>query len=244
MRDGLILGIMQPYFFPYLGYFDLINCCDKWIVFDIAQYIRHGWINRNRILHPMDGWQYIIIPIKKAKREELISNVIISDHTNWKKKILGQLQHYKKYARYFYETIRLVEECLGIEEKNISMFNTTILDKICEYLEIPFQYEFYSEMNLKIGPIENPGDWALRISEALGASEYVNPPGGREIFTIKKFEKRGIKLTIRDIELLQYGCGKYQFEPCLSIVDVLMWNTPEQVKLYLDEQKQSLFPVN
>ena len=64
------LGIMQPYFFPYLGYFDLINSTDRWIVFDTVQYIRHGWINRNRILHPNEGWQYIIVPIMKAKREE------------------------------------------------------------------------------------------------------------------------------------------------------------------------------
>ena len=191
----MILGIMQPYFFPYLGYFDLINCSDKWIVFDVAQYIRHGWVNRNRILHPKEGWQYIIIPIKKAKREEIISNVVINDQANWKLKILGQLQHYKKSARYFNETIRLVEECLGIEEKNISRLNTAILDKVCEYLEIPFQYEFFSEMNLEIGPVECPGDWAMRISEALGASEYVNPPGGREICDIQKFEELGLKLA-------------------------------------------------
>jgi len=231
------LGIMQPYFFPYLGYFDLINCTDTWIVFDTPQYIRHGWINRNRILHPIESWQYIVAPIKKTRRKEVIANILIKDQTDWKQKILRQLRHYKKSARYFYETIRLVEDCLAIEEKNISMLNTAILDKVCEYLDIPFEHDIFSEMNLTIGPIDGPGDWALRISEALQASEYVNPPGGREIFNIKKFEECGIKLTIRDIEPLIYGCAKYQFEPGLSIVDVLMWNTPSQVKLYLDEQK-------
>jgi len=239
----MILGIMQPYFFPYLGYFDLINCSDKWIVFDTAQYIRHGWVNRNRILHPKEGWQYIVVPIKKARHEEAIANIIINDQTDWKQRILGQLQHYKKSARYFDETIHVVEECLGIEEKNISILNTAILDKVCEYLEIPFQYGSYSEMNLQIGPVEGPGDWAMCISEALGASEYINPPGGREIFDDRKFEERGIKLTIKDIEPLEYGCGKYQFEPGLSIIDVLMWNTPERVRLYLDKQKRSLSPM-
>ena len=74
----MILGIMQAYFFPYLGYFDLINCSDKWIVFDTVQYIRHGWVNRNRILHPTEGWQYIIVPIRKSKREAVLSSVEIN----------------------------------------------------------------------------------------------------------------------------------------------------------------------
>ena len=233
------VGIIQPYFFPYLGYFDLINFIDKWVVFDIAQYIRHGWMNRNRILHPNDGWQYIIMPIKKAKREEVITNIAINNQTDWREKILGQLQHYKKSAKYFKETVRLLEECLGIDETNLSKLNTAILDKICKYLGISFQYDFLSDMNLEIGPIENPGDWALRISEALKVTEYVNPPGGREIFDASKFNKLGIKLTIREIAPFEYNCKKYRFESNLSIVDVLMWNTPQQIKIYLDKQKYS-----
>ena len=89
----MVLGIMQPYFFPYLGYFDLINRCDKWIVFDTPQYIRHGWINRNRILHPQQGWQYIIVPVKKHKRDTPINQIEIVPPALWSPRILGQLMH-------------------------------------------------------------------------------------------------------------------------------------------------------
>ena len=73
------LGIMQPYFFPYLGYFDLIHSVDKWVVFDTPQYIRHGWVNRNRILHPESDWQYIIVPLKKHPRNTPIKEIEIAD---------------------------------------------------------------------------------------------------------------------------------------------------------------------
>lgn len=239
----MILGIMQPYFFPYLGYFDLINCSDQWVVFDTAQYIRHGWVNRNRILHPKESWQYIIVPTKKSSREEKISNILINAETDWKRKILGQLQHYKKTARYFKETIGLVEECISIAETNLSRLNTAILAKVCAHLGIPFNFEFFSEMALELGPVDGPGDWALRISQALGASEYVNPPGGRQIFDPQKFQELGIKLTIREIPPLEYSCRKYEFIPGLSIIDVLMWNSPEQIKDFLDRQKSTLPPI-
>lgn len=233
----MVLGFMQPYFFPYLGYFDLINYSDRWIVFDTAQYIRRGWINRNRILHPEKGWQYIVVPIQKSKREEAIGNIRISDQEAWKEKIIGQLNHYKKHARYFKEIRSLLIDCLCTDEKKISKLNTAILKKICTYLDIPFQYQYFSEMNLDLPPVEYPGDWALHLSEALGAKEYVNPPGGRDLYDNQKFEKRGIKLTIREISLFEYECNHYQYEQNLSIVDVLMWNAPENVKTYLDKQK-------
>ena len=95
------LGIMQPYLFPYLGYFDLIHCTDRWIVFDTAQYIRHGWINRNRILHPTSGWQYFIIPVKKQSRNTPICDIQVSDNPGWRARVLGQLEHYRKRAPYF-----------------------------------------------------------------------------------------------------------------------------------------------
>ena len=110
------LALMQPYFFPYLGYFDIINSVDKWVVFDNAQYIRRGWIHRNRILHPRKGWQYIVVPIKKHSHKTVIKDIMIDNEQNWKRKIIRKLQHYKKKAPYFDETIAFVEDCLAIED--------------------------------------------------------------------------------------------------------------------------------
>ena len=216
----MILGVMQPYFFPYLGYFGLINYSDQWIVLDTVQYIRRGWINRNRILHPNKGWQYIIVPVKKYKRETAIINILISDNPDWRKLILGQILHYKKYAPHFKETYELVKECLEVEEPFISKLNVSILDKICRYIGISFQYSLFSEMDLRLGPIESPDEWSMRISEALGATEYVNPPGGKALYDAEKFENLNMKLTIYESPPLKYQCKRYDYIPNLSIVDV------------------------
>ena len=230
----MILGIMQPYFFPYLGYFDLINYTDSWIVFDTVQYIRHGWMNRNRILHPQSGWQYIIVPLKKHRREDLIKDIEVLDDSSWRSRILGQITHYKKKAPYFYETYALVQECLGIEETLLSQINVACLDRVCQHLGISFKYQYFSEMDLQLPPVESSGDWALRIAEVLGAGEYANPSGGVNIFDPGKFAETGIKFTIREVPPMEYACSGYQFISNLSIIDVLMWNPPEGVKAYLD----------
>ncbi len=90
------LAIMQPYFLPYLGYFALIKHTDKFIVFDTPQYIRHGWIERNRILKPSEGWQYINVPLEKRPRDIAIKDLRIRQNDDWRRKILAQLEHYKK----------------------------------------------------------------------------------------------------------------------------------------------------
>lgn len=228
------LGIMQPYFFPYLGYFDLINSVDKWIVFDTAQYIYHGWINRNRIMHPKEGWQYIIAPLKKHSHNTQIMNIEIANDQNWQQRILGQVLHYKKKAPYFNQALKLVKDCISVNEIPISKLNTHILEKCCKALDIKFDHCFFSEMDVEFAPIKTPGDWALRISEALGASEYINPLGGIELFDPKKFEEHNIKLTIRKFENIKYECGNCEFIPDLSIIDVLMWNPANRIKEYLD----------
>lgn len=232
----MVLGIMQPYLFPYLGYFDLINYSDRWIVFDTVQYIRHGWINRNRILHPTEGWQYIIAPLRKHPRETLIQDVLINDDTPWREKIIGQLQHYKKRAPYFRETLRLVDACLGVAETSIVRLNTHTLATITGHLRIPFDCQVFSDMALGLSDIAGPGDWALAIATRLGASEYVNPPGGEAIFESQRFTDRGIQLTIRNIPPMEYACPGYTFSPNLSVLDALMWNPPEAVRAYLDAQ--------
>jgi len=91
-------------------------------------------------------------------------------------------------------------------------------------------------MAMELGPIESPGDWALRISQAVGADEYVNPPGGAGLYDVRKFTEKGIKVTIREVQDFEYSCGKYHFVPKLSVIDVLMWNSIEQIKVYLDSQ--------
>lgn len=234
------LGIMQPYLFPYLGYFDLINNTEKWIVFDNVQYIRHGWINRNRIFHPKHGWQYFIVPLSKHDRETLIKDIQIARDFKWKKRILGQLTHYKKKAPFFDQTYSFVEECLNLDTSSIVDLNVHILKKTCTILEIPFNFQIFSEMNIKLSNIKLPGDWALEISKYLHADEYINPPGGELLFDKNKFKEYKIKLTIKHFVNLEYKCEPYKFTPGLSIIDILMWNSIEEIKNYLRKIKNTV----
>ena len=224
------LGIMQPYFFPYLGYFDLIHSTDRWVVFDEVQYIRHGWVNRNRILHPQRGWSYIIVPLQKHHRSTLIKDIRIAGDIDWRRRIMGQIQHYRKKAPFFDSTYALVKDCLSVDTEYLSRLNVAILEKICRFLQIDFACEYLSELNIDINTAREPDDWALSISCALGADEYINPPGGKDIFNRQKYESRGIRLTIRNPASIVYECADYSFTENLSVIDVLMWNGAEKTR--------------
>ena len=232
------LGIMQPYFFPYLGYFDLINLADRWIVFDTVQYIRKGWMNRNRIHHPNRRDDLLIrVPIRKAPRATPIKDIRIADDPAWRGRLLAQIDHYRGSCPHYEETHAFVERCLAHEETSLSRFNVALLAEVCAHLGLDFRYDYFSELDLGLGPVDDPGEWALRICEALGAREYVNPPGGRAIFDPRKFAARGIELTIRDVEPIVYPCWNYPYIPRLSVIAVMMFVEPRQMRAYLDRQR-------
>jgi len=220
----MVLGIMQPYFFPYIGYWQLINHVDYFILLDDVQFMRHSWIYRNRILKPNGGWQYILVPLTKHHLKEKIKNVCAVSDTGWKKNILAQLEHYRTKARYFDETIQLTNEILtGINCKNISTINHTIINAFCTCFDIKTTVIMASEHEFDYSCIHSPGDWALRISEQMGANEYINPWNGKDLFSRQKFERSDINLSFikpDDITYNQQG----SFEPSLSIIDVLMFN--------------------
>ncbi len=218
------VAIMQPYFFPYLGYFQLIKSVDRFILFDDVQYIRHGWINRNRILKPGEGWQYIIAPLQKHKRQELIKDIQIRTSNEWREKILRQLDHYRKKAPFYNEIIKLTEGCLTSTETSITGFNAECLNLMCRSLRLPFQVKISSEMNFDYSNVNDAGEWALRICEQLEATEYINPPGGKELFDNNKFNASNIKLSFLSPVLEQYNQRRNTFEAGLSIIDVLMFN--------------------
>jgi hypothetical protein len=228
------LAVMQPYFFPYLGYFDLINMVDEWIIFDTPQYLNKNWMNRNRILQPADGWQYICAPVKKHSQATPINKIEISTNGDWKNIALRQLAHYKKDAPYYAQVIAFLEDCFSGSESSLASLNTNIFRKTCKALGIYRPIFVFSEMNLKLGPINGPCDWSLRISQAVGASEYINRPGGAGFFDEKKFLENGTKLTFQSFKSMNYKCGRRQFVPDLSIIDVMMWNSCEKIKHYLD----------
>ncbi len=228
---------MQPYLFPYPGYFDLIHRTDRWVVFDTPQYIRHGWVNRNRMLSPPgparacgEGWQYIGVPLRKHPRDTAIRDVEINDEQPWRRRLLGQLEHYRKQAPYYPQTLELVQECLAPTPSRLADLLVHSLGTVCRHLGIDFDAVLFSDLDMPTEAVAGPGDWALEISRHLGATEYWNPPGGAALFDRGRFTEAGIDLHIQTFEPLRYDTGRYTPVTNLSILDALMWCPPEQVR--------------
>lgn len=241
MGNSLSLGIMQPYFFPYLGYFDLINRTDRWIVFDVVKYGPKSWMNRNRILHPKEGWQYVTVPVDKHSGEGLIRDVQLLNPVAAHARCRGQLEHYRAGRAPFYSAVvRLLDESFdGRAGDRLVDLNVSSLAVTCAYLGIGFSAVRLSEMALNLPEIRHPGQWALEIAALLGAGSYVNPPGGKEIFRQHEWDERGIRLAFTELVEFSYPTGSYRFVEHLSILDVLMWNSPETVKNYLDSRRST-----
>lgn len=232
------IGIMQPYFIPYLGYFSLIKHTDRFILFDTVQFIKHGWIERNRILKPQSGWQYIAVPLVKHSRDTIIEDIRIKNIYDWRKTIFSQLEHYKNKAPFYENTINTLREALDIDTDSIVKLNEHVLKVICDYIGIEFNVDIFSEMNLKIDEVNAPDEWALNICKALGnVKEYWNPEGGVEFFNRQKYELEGINIKFLKINISRYLQRRSQFEAGLSIIDVMMFNEPTQINNMLDDYK-------
>lgn len=230
---------MQPYFFPYLGYLQLIQHTDKWIVFDSIQFSSKSWVNRNRILHPEQSkdWQYVTIPLKKHSNLSQINEIDINNNITWQKQILGKLTHYKKIAPFYNQTIEIVKESILPSHTKLNNVLVNSLVNTCDYLEIDFQYSLFSEMNFDDSIITSPGDWALNIAKAHHASEYVNPPSGFKIFNEEAFIKNNIQLSFLTSDLPTYSQSRSPFSVGLSIIDIMMWNSPHDIKLMLNKYR-------
>lgn len=229
-------AIMQPYFFPYLGYFSLIKHTDIFILFDPVQFIRHGWIERNRILKQNSGWLYIQVPIVNKGRDVIIQDLIIDNSQDWKKKIVAQLQPYKKVAPHFYKVMKVVNEIFEKDYHCLVDLNYEALKGICKYLGIDKEISVFSKMNLEINEVNAPDEWALNICKVLeNVTEYWNPPGGESFFDKKKYESANIKLNFQAVTINSFDQKREIFEPGLSIIDVIMFNSVEEVNIMLDD---------
>jgi hypothetical protein len=229
------VAIMQPYFYPYIGYFQLIHAADRFILFDDVQYIRHGWINRNRILKPGAGFQYIIMPLAAHARETLIRDIQPADADKNKDKILRQLEHYKKTAPCYKAVRELIGDSFTTQHNTIGQLNGHCLKTTCDFIGLDFKIELSSQMDFDYAQVQNAGEWALKISEQLQATTYINPPGGKELFEPGKFEKSNIQLQFLQPGLKAYSQRRTQFEPGLSIIDVMMFNEPAAIKDLLND---------
>lgn len=220
------VGVMQPYFFPYLGYFQHVNKCDKWVLFDDTQYKNKGWVNRNRILHPNvdKKWSYITLPLKKASLKYIV-DIDIDKSSNFCDRILGQLALYKKISSHYKHEIPFIESLISDEADNLSEYLYSLNYRLFEYFEIKCELICQSKSPLITTDRNskcNSGTWALEISKELDASEYINPINGRHLFDKELYEKSGINLLFFEPELKPYSQRRTDFLSALSVLDLLL----------------------
>lgn len=239
MSPSFRVSIMQPYFFPYPGYFSLIKNTDLFILLDEVQFIRHGWIERNRMLGQDQGWIYIKVPlIKKFGRATRIKDIEINNVVPWKQKIFAQIGHYKKTAPFYNDVIELIKDVFSKDYTNIAQLNKVALERVSEYLGLQTDIRVLSETGLQYDPPAGPGEWALNICKGLGnVTEYWNPIGGADIFKKTNFEAAGIELKFIEFKNVDYNQKRRGFEEGLSILDAMMFNPADTISEMLDNFK-------
>lgn len=231
----MIIAANQPYFLPYISYWQLINAADVFFIGDNYAYIKRGWINRNRILY--NGAPELFgIEVLHASSFSLISELSIAK-INKRKKMNKLYEAYHK-APYYETGARLMEKILDSPEENLSEFLISSIKTICDYLEIKTPIRKISELegNDSFKREERIYDMCHR----LGADTYVNPIGGKELYDGGEFEKQGIKLRFINTDEIVYKQFGNSFVEKLSIIDVIMFNSRKEIRDMLD--KYTLIP--
>lgn len=219
------LGIMQPYFFPYLGYWQLINAVDKYVVYDDVAFIKGGWISRNNIL--LEGHKYMItLPLDNPSSFRNINQIDITSREVQRAKVIRTLEAAYRKAPY-YETIMPMINNLIMESKSISELNYNSIIQIDDYLGI--ETEIILSSDLKKNNELKGQEKVLHICKLLGADMYLNAVGGKELYSSDAFFDKGIELRFLKMSEVNYKQYNDEFVPGLSIIDVLMFNSVDKV---------------
>lgn len=227
------LGIMQPYFFPYIGYFQLINLVDKYVVYDDVNYIKQGWINRNIIMINGKKKMFNLILCSASPNKRINEINIIHDVRN-EKKILKSLEMNYAKAPYYDIVYPIIENIISYNESNLALYLFHHLKLLCSYMNI--STELILSSSLQKNNCLKGEEKVINICKLLKAKEYYNAIGGLDLYKKENFLEQDIDLhflkTNTDLEYKQFGDV---FIPNLSIIDVLMFNSIEEIKKLLNE---------
>jgi hypothetical protein len=226
---------MQPYTFPYIGYFQLFEACDIFVIYDDVQYIKGGWINRNKILYHGIP-KYITLPVNRAPLGTTIDHCFFYRNIETdKKKILSTLRQVYSKAPFFQFGYPLLEEIIRFKENNVARFAENSLKRILDYLGI--RVEIKRSSHLRFDKSLKGQERVLSIVQELGGNCYVNPIGGQDLYFPAVFAANNIDLRFLECRAEPYKQFSNEFVPNLSIIDVLMFNSVEQIKLMLKQFK-------
>lgn len=221
---------MQPYLFPYLGYFQLIKAVDKFVIYDDVNYIVGGWVNRNRIL--LNGQPHLFsLQISKKSQNKKINELSIVPESNNRIRILSMIQSAYKRAPMYDQIFPIIRNILLNPEGNMSSYISRSIAEICKYLEIYTQILLSSELE-KDNKLKGE-DKIMEISKVLGGDTYINAIGGQDLYLKNNFIKNNLELKFIQMDSVIYDQKTKVFIPNLSIMDVLMFNELKIVKKML-----------
>lgn len=226
------VAIMQPYFMPYIGYFQLINSVDEFIIYDNIQFTKKGFINRNRILFNGSDRGFTI-PIKKDSDylnivEREISNTWLKERN----KLINLIKQSYKNSPHFNNCIDLIVECIEYKDLNLFNFINNSINILCQYLNINTQIIISSEV-LADHSLKSQ-DKVIDICKARKATKYINAIGGQDLYDKSSFKKEGIELSFIKTNPIEYKQFNNKFEPWLSIIDLLMFNSKEDLNKHIN----------
>lgn len=219
------IAIMQPYFLPYIGYWQLISAVDLFVIYDNIQYTKKGWFNRNRFL--LNGEDALFsIPLKKDSDFLNVDQRLISQDYN-KRKLVAQLKNAYAKAPYVKEIIPLLEEIINYKEENLFEYIYNSVKRMCEYLNIDTKIVISSTVN--IGHDFRAQDKVIAICSALGATTYINAIGGVSLYNKDDFKAKDLELKFIKTNDIKYRQFDNEFVSNLSIIDIMMFNNKEDI---------------
>jgi len=221
------IAIMQPYIFPYIGYFHLITSSCLFVFYDDVNYITRGWINRNRILIN-NADSLFTVPVSKASQNQLINSTCPAIDDAWRRKFCRTITHAYRKAPYFSKAEPVVSEVFLADYNSIADLAINSIINVYNYLNIPFRYTRSSICAPDTMGMDK-ADRLITITKREGFARYVNAPGGIKLYDKQYFARRNVELSFVKSQSIHYKQFADYFVPALSIIDVLMFNSPQDV---------------
>lgn len=225
------VGIMQPYFLPYIGYWQLISAVDKYVIYDDVQFIKGGWINRNNIL--INGQKQLFnLLLCGASSNKLINEIIVQKNQT---KLIRTIELNYKKAPMFDRVFPLFLEIIEFKDKNLAKYIGNSIIEISKYLSI--KTEFILSSSLDKDNTLRAQNKIIDICKLLNANQYINAIGGSILYSKDIFLNNSIELSFLETDILPYKQLNFEFVPYLSILDILMFNSQEKVTTMLNNYK-------
>ncbi len=224
---------MQPYLFPYLGYFQLMDYADKFFLLDNVNFIKRGWINRNNILLNQKPYRFTL-PLHEVSQHKKVNEISIAADQKWKKNFMETLRVAYQHAPFYKERIDLIHGIIYYDDDRISAFIYHSLESIAGYIGIKTDIIVVSPVEEREGM--KGQDRIINICEKERATEYINLPGGKSLYETDAFLPHNIRLSFIEPHLTPYPQQqKGEFLAGLSIIDVLMNNSTESIQQMISD---------